>query len=206
MVRFIDAVAALALLVIVPIPAAGAEQAVTVAATGDAGRFDVLARGFDRSDVVSAWVTGPSDQVAFAGYHGVTGDGVASFSLTIPRHDEPGRWALTVHGLDSGAEAIGAFEVEARGPNLALAVSPGGGPAGTTFAFSADGFDPGEVVSYWLTGPTGIAYEGGRTAADVGGRVVFAYPIGAGTRPGEWAMSAYGWASDGLAVAAFTVH
>ena len=38
------------------------------------------------------------------------------------------------------------------------------------------------------------------------GRVAFAYTIGAGTRPGEWAMSAYSWASDSLAVAAFTVH
>ena len=94
----------------------------------------------------------------------------------------------------------------ARGPDLTLAVSPASGPAGTTFAFSATGFDADETVSYWLTGPDGATYEGGDAVADGDGAVSFSHTVGgAAARPGAWAMSAYGQSSDRLAVATFTI-
>jgi hypothetical protein len=200
---------ALALLgnaLLLPPAATVGAQAVSATATGDPAVVEVLATGFEDNETVSTWLTGPSQQVQASASHETDGGGDVSFRLRIPRHFEPGRWAITVHGLDSGAEAVGSFEVAARGPDLALGVSPASGPPGTTFAFSGAGFEGGETVSYWLTGPGGATYEGGEADAIGGdGAVSFSYTVGAGTQGGAWAMSAYGQASDRLAVTTFTV-
>jgi hypothetical protein len=189
-----------------PAAPVAAQAAVAVSAAGDAGQYEVLATGFGDNEEVSTWLTGPSQQVQASDGHETDGGGDVSFRLRIPRHFEPGRWAITVHGLDSGAEAIGYFEAAPRGPDLALIVAPASGPPGTTFAFEATGFDDGETVSYWLTGPDGATFVGGDADAAGDGAVRFTYTIGAGTQGGTWAMSAYGQASDRLAVATFAVE
>jgi hypothetical protein len=61
-------------------------------------------------------------------------------------------------------------------------------------------------VSYWLTGPDGATSEGGVVDASGDGAVRFSYAIGARTQGGTWAMSAYGQASDRLAVTTFAVE
>jgi hypothetical protein len=197
----------LALLAPLALPAApvAAQAAVTVTATGDPGQYEVVATGFDDEDV-STWLTGPSQQVQASDSHSTDSSGDVDFRLHIPRHFEPGRWAITVHGLDSGEEAVGYFEVEAREADLTLDVSPASGPPGTTFAFSGSGFEGGETVSYWLTGPDGATHEGGEADAIGGGGVVtFSYTIGAETQGGTWTMSAYGQSSYHRAAATFTV-
>jgi hypothetical protein len=203
-------VIALALLVggllLSPAVPVGAAAAVSVTATDDPAVVVVLATGFRDDEEVSTWLTGPSQQVQAGNYRGTNGSGDVRFRLAIPRHFEPGRWAITVHGLDSDREAVGYFEAQALGPDEALAVDPAGGPAGTTFRFSGDGFEAGELVSYWTTGPDGATHDGGVVDAGSGGVVRFNYTVGAEAQPGTWTMSAYGQFSDRLAVAAFIVE
>jgi hypothetical protein len=179
--------------------------AVTATITPTPGIVEFTATGFRADENLSTWLTGPRQQVQAAAGQKANGRGEAVFQLRIPRHFEPGRWAITVYGLRSDDQAIGFFEVGARGPDLALAVNPASGPAGTTFIFSGSGFEQGEKVGYWLTGPDGVAYEGGVVVAGAGGSVSFSYTIGLGTRGGRWVMSAYGLHSDRLAEGVFTV-
>jgi hypothetical protein len=125
--------------------------------------------------------------------------------MRMPRHFQPGRWAVTVHGLESDREAIGSFDVPLLGPDVGLTVSPASGPAGTTFRFTSADFDRGEIVSTWLTGPDGAVVEGERLEAGGDGQVDFTYTAPMGVQPGTWTMSAYGWVSNHFGVATFTV-
>lgn len=187
-------------------PASQAQAAdATVVATTTPGVYEFLGTGFKGNEVISTWLTGPSQQVQAGDYQKADGDGRVGFQMRIPRHFQPGRWAITMHGLDSGDEAIATFDVPVRGPDLTLTVSPASGPIGTAFAFAAAGFGANESVSYWLTGPDGKAYEGGIIQAGSDGAASFTYTIGAGTQSGKWTMSVYGWDSDHLGEATFTV-
>jgi hypothetical protein len=167
---------------------------------------EITASGFDPDETVSTWLTGPSQQVQAGEQFDVGSDGDVTFEVRILRHFEAGRWAVTVHGLESEEEAIAFFDNPGRGPNLELEVSQPSGPAGTTFSFTGDDFREGESVSYWLTGPDGKSVEGGSlevTNAD--GDIFFTYTVPEGSLPGAWTMNAYGSESDNLATVIFTV-
>ena len=84
------------------------------------------------------------------------------------------------------------FERPARGPDLTLSVSPASGPAGTTFAFAATGFD-GRQEGQLLADRAGRHdVRGRRRRRDSDGAVSFSYTVEAGTQAGTWTMSAYG--------------
>lgn len=190
-------------LLLTPTAPVGAAAAVS-ADSAIPGTVAFQATGFADDERLSTWLTGPSQQVQAARSQEANGSGDVSFSLRIPRHFEAGRWAITVHGLDSNREAIVYFDVAAREPDLTLSAGPTSGAAGTAFAFTGSGFDTDETVSYWLSGPDGASYAGGTISA-ASGAVAFTYTIGAGPATGMWSMSAYGQRSDHLAVATFTV-
>jgi hypothetical protein len=187
------------------VPVLNAAPDVTVIATSTPGRFEFMARGFRANEEVSTWLTGPSQQVASSGIYSANSSGSARFHLRMPRHYQPGRWAITVHGLSSDSEAIGFFVMPVLGPDVTLTVDPPSGPPSATFTFSSTEFDGNEFVSYWLTGPDGKAYPGGIATADNSGTVFFAYTFGPGVEPGLWLMSASGLRSDHLGVVSFTV-
>jgi hypothetical protein len=189
----------------VPVAPVAAQATLSASPSSTPGTIDFLATGFGDNETLTAWVTGPSQQVQAVDAHSTDGDGNASFSMRMPRHFEAGRWALTVHGLESDEEAVAYFDVTARGPDISLTASPASGPVGTSFTFSGSGFEGEEIVSYWLTGPNGMAYEGGDVVVSDNGSVSFSYTIGAGSQGGMWQMSAYGQSSDRLGVATFTV-
>ena len=90
-------------------------------------------------------------------------------------------------------------------PDVVLVAVPGQGPRGTVFTFQGTGFRANEQVNYWLTGPGDVAYDGGQTTARGDGSILFTFPIGSATQPGDWVMSAYGMRSDRLGVARFSV-
>jgi hypothetical protein len=188
-----------------PQSAAAAEATATPAAELP-NVIEITASGFEPDETVSTWLTGPSQQVQAGEQFDVDSDGDVTFEVRILRHFEAGRWAITVHGLESEEEAIAFFDNPGRGPNLELEVSEPGGPAGTTFAFTGNDFREGENVSYWLTGPDGKSLEGGSfEVTDADGDIYFTYTVPAGSLPGEWTMNAYGSDSDNYAVVTFMV-
>jgi hypothetical protein len=188
-------------------PTVSAEQRVLSALTSEPGTFEFLALDFGENERVSVWVTGPQQQVqAMDDIYTTNRDGNVGFTIRMPRHFQPGRWAITVHGLNSEREAIGFFEMPALGPDVALDIDRTSGPAGTTFAFGSNAFRSGEQVDYWLTGPDGRAYVGGAATVNSAGRLDFVYTIPAGAQPGQWTMSAYGMESNRLGQAQFTVE
>jgi hypothetical protein len=193
----------LTLLLISP-PTTSAEAQVQISATMTPGVFEFRATGFRGNEAVSTWLTGPSQQVLATDYY-KTRDGQVTFQLRMPRHLEPGRWAITIHGLESDREAIGFFDVPVRGPDATLNVNQASGPPGTIFAFAGTSFQAGETVSYWLTGPDGRVYEGGYAEANSEGRVDFSHETDEDTQLGRWLMSAYGLTSDRLGIVAFVV-
>jgi hypothetical protein len=73
--------------------------AVTLTATSGVYRFD--ARGFRKEEDVSTWLTGPNEQVMATSIHTTDDRGRVDFRQRMPRHFQPGRWAITVHGLSS---------------------------------------------------------------------------------------------------------
>jgi hypothetical protein len=187
-------------------PRLNAVATVDAVATAKPGEFIFEARGFDDDEDISFWLTGPSQQVVAGEVRTTNGEGRERITMQMPRHFQPGRWAITVHGLKSDLEAIGFFEMPPLGPNAALVVDPPSGPASTTFTFTSNDFDPNERVGYWLTGPDGKAYEGGTATAKASGQVIFYYTFGPGIQTGTWTMSANGLASDKLAVVPFLVE
>ena len=186
--------------------APGAPDAgVTVTPTATPGLFDVRAGGFEAGETVTGRLTGPSRQVVMAADTTATAQGAVSFQLRLARHEQPGRWTVTLHGEASDRELMGAFMVPVRGPDATLTVSQPGVSAGSTLTFAGTGFQAGETVKYWLTGPDGAASEGGGVTTMSDGRVTFTYPVRMGMPPGRWAMSAYGLASDHLGIVHFSV-
>src|SRR5687768_5352624 len=72
-------------------PVLNAAPEITVIATSTPGRFEIVATDFEDDEEVSAWVTGPSQQVAAVGEtHTANENGRASFHVRMPRHSQPG--------------------------------------------------------------------------------------------------------------------
>lgn len=90
----------------------------------------------------------------------------------------------------------------------AVRVAPGNGTPGQTFTVQGEGFQAGEGVSLWLTGPdTQVRSIETRPSADGGGSI-----SGAGVRfattgfiGGRWAITAQGLSSGRTAVGYFTL-
>jgi hypothetical protein len=182
-----------------------AEALVEMAPTDTPGRYDVVATGFAANEMVSTWLTGPSQQVVPSDRHKVDHRGGIAFTLRVKRYAEPGRWALTVGGWESGREAIAYFDLPPFAPDIAVSVTPPSGQPGATFTFTATGFEEGERVSAWFTAPDGRTLDGDVVEAGREGRVAFQWATATGTPTGEWTMNAYGQSSDRLGVASFTV-
>jgi hypothetical protein len=195
----------LAVMLALPAPPLSAAASVTGVPTVTPGTFRFLAQGFEDDEEVSTRVTGPRQQVQASGICEANGRGDVNFTIRMPRHFEPGRWAITVHGLVSDREAIGFFWMPTLGANVPLVAVPPEGPRGVVVIFRGAGFAAGEQVNYWPTGPSDVAYDGGQTTANGDGQVEFLFLFGAESEPGRWAMSAYGMESDRLGVARFTL-
>jgi hypothetical protein len=190
-------------LALVAPPPALAASAVVVA--GPPGEIVVQVSGFEANERVSTWLTAPDLSVVPSNNHRMDGQGERSFSVRIPRFFQTGRWAITVHGLSSGREAVAYFYVPPRLPDAPLAVNPTRLAPGETFVATGAGFQPRENISYWFTAPDGRSVPGDFTLAGPDGSVAFSYTMSLSSPGGLWALSAYGESSDRLGVAFFAV-
>lgn len=186
-------------------PGVRAAASVDVTTTGTPGEYLVEARGFDGSERVSTWLTGPNQEVIASDRQTMNGQGDKDFRLRIPRFFQAGRWAITLHGLSSNREAIAFFDVPVRRPDVPLAITPSRTGPGGSVTVTSVGFAANEPISYWLTGPDGQTSPGGYAMALADGRVEFPYTVDFSLQPGLWVMSIYGTNSDHLGVAFFAV-
>lgn len=99
-----------------------------------------------------------------------------------------------------------------RPPNRDATVAPQEGPAGTTFAVTLFGFDPGEDVSIWLTFPDDSVLEAPQLGrANENGEVTLfdEVPItiftNADDPQGVWALTGVGASSEHVSIAYLTV-
>ena len=166
--------------------------------------------GFKPGETLSAWTTDPTG-FAYARPSLVADSaGHVSYSLDTLGYIT-GQWALTVHGLSSGLEAIAPFQLVSGQPTTiynpvpdpntgpvpqgGMEASPDRGYIGQTFLFSGDGFTAHELIHIWETNPTGgtIAFQ--EIYADGDGKIInYAYQ-GHGPLAGIWAVTFHGMTS-----------
>lgn len=138
--------------------------------------FLFTASGFVAGERVGIWVTAPNQATLDAGFQ-ATADNRGTIegqnvSFTADQNAAEGVWSFNARGVSSGREAVGYFRVTrvapAGDPNRLGRVAhdqlgrqgdgfivPLAAPPGATFTLLARGFQSGEEVSAWITGPTG---------------------------------------------------
>jgi hypothetical protein len=184
-----------------------AEATVTVSPTTPDGWFKVRVRGYFRTENLSTWLTGPSQQIVVTDEYETGDNGRADFRLFMLRHYQPGQWAITVVGQRSQREVIAHFDVPDRGKNAIVTMAATSLRVGDTVAVTGQGFRRNERISYWYTLPDGTAARGqAETTADGDGVVLLSLTVTQpDLEPGGWALSIYGHASDAYGVTTFEV-
>jgi hypothetical protein len=169
----------------------------------DAGQaIGFTGSGFTPGERVVTWATAP-DQAVIGGTYADAGQngGEIAFRFSVPANALGGRWAMTAYGLASKVPVVVFFDVNGRAPEAAVppgAVAPESGPPGTRFAFAAFGYEKGERVSYWLTGPDGkvhAAYPDSATATS-DGRVDVTWIAPPDALHGTWVITIQGLKSN----------
>ena len=187
-------------------PALAASVTVDQPVVGTGSVLVVRASGFRAGEPIVSWASSTRGTVYSTNGGGADSSGNIVLDVGIMRFWEPGYWAITVHGKDSGTEAVATFEVQAGPPNGPLdadvtVVRPGG-----RINFHGYGFKNNELVSVWITWPDGSAEKlKGSPLTALGAEVYFYYDTLPGALDGTWSVTAYGNESDRLLVATFDV-
>lgn len=138
--------------------------------------FLLVAGGFVPGERVGIWVTAPNQATFGAGFQ-ATADARGTIegqniTFTADQNAAEGIWSFNARGVSSRREAVGYFRVSrvtpAGDPNRLGRVAhdqlgrqgdgfiiPVAAPPGATFTLLARGFQAGEEVSAWITGPAG---------------------------------------------------
>ncbi len=209
-------VTVLLLLGFVAVPSiASAQEANVEPNVGPSGtEFAFFATGFDENEQVGVWVNNPDGSVSeiidddgdvfviFA-----NDEGRADWFITFTGPD--GFYGMVARGVNSGYEIVIPFQLSSGAdapvpqppsPDVLDAnVEPNAGPAGTEFAFFAEGFEPGEQVGVWINAPDGsilsVFDENGDVLslfANEDGRVDWSVTSPSEAPPGFYSMVATG--------------
>ncbi len=161
-------------LVAVP-PAAYAQDANVEPNVGPSGtEFAFFATGFDDNEQVGVWINNPDGSISeiidedgdeFVVF--ANNEGRADWFTTVTGPD--GFYGMVARGVDSGYEVVIPFQLSSGAdapvppppsPDVLDAnVEPNAGPAGTEFAFFAEGFESGEQVGVWINAPDGSVFS-----------------------------------------------
>ncbi len=152
-------------------PAAEPPPVTTVEpSTGATGSLLLFsAPGFTADEAVVLRLTYPDGHTVEkpGGTAGTTGITRAFLETSMPDFP-PGAYKANLIGTKSNQTRPGTFTLAAPPANgLIVQALPGAGDTLTTYTLYASGLTPGDTVSLWVSGPTGIAYNlnGARTQA-----------------------------------------
>lgn len=163
--------------------------------------FTFSAGGFVPNEQVGTWLNAPDgSRVDATPWIFADESGAVTWSWTVPDDVIGGNWQAVARGFDSRYQVLIGFEI--TGPTSGPAplppqnttVEPPSGPPGTTFNFSADGFEPGEDVYFWPVDPMGQPERNRAPAeADANGRATWSWTARERQVPtGTWQMAARG--------------
>jgi hypothetical protein len=167
--------------------------------------------GYIPSEPVALWLTFPDGSVRDLQIVDA-GDGSFTYRYTPSAEDPIGTYQITAFGRSSERTAITSFVVEvadylATAEPTTLEVFPPQARQLDIVTMTGRGFDPGEVVSLWLTLPDGSVvtmYEGVTLSGAFQERVYLPAVIPEGGLPvGIHHLSAYGSTSGRRAIASF---
>lgn len=163
--------------------------------------FSFTAAGFNVIERLDTWLERPDGSLV-AGPTGVraNGDGVAAWTWTAPSDALGGVWIMVAEGQDSGVTYRLPLTVQrSDAPAASATVAPATGAVGTTFTFTASGYEDGERVGYWLTLPDGTLQRfDHELRAGEDGTVTWSYTVPAGAPTGTYVMAARSSQSDGV--------
>lgn len=162
----------------------------------DAGKtIRFVGTGFYRHEMVDIWATDPTDAVIRGEqYFKADGEGEVELEFQLPDRALDGTWKLTAMGKESITPVWTSFEVHGRPIGSASApahASPPHGAPGTTFTFTATGFDREEKISYWVTGPDGDIYFAAPNSEETNrhGQLEFDWTAPIDAVYGRWVMT-----------------
>lgn len=181
-------------------------------------RFSFYATGFNDTEHVAFWFNDPNgNTIGKTSYVVKAWQGRADWTWSAPSDAPTGYWSAVAKGLESnvvhtiqfeviqpGQQGAASLQPQPAAPPAALpasspdtTVTPSNGAPGTTFAFGAGGYHPGEQVRYWTTDPNGQYYDSSQYVAGVSdeGRADWSWTAPADATPGTWQLVARGQTS-----------
>lgn len=166
--------------------------------------------GYAGGEDVAVWLRYPDNSVADLGRTQAASDGTLYYVVYVTGAPV-GTYALTARGLNSSANGIAEFTVQVSDLTVAtgtaeLAVSPSPDTQRSFATFTGSGFQPGEIVTVWVTMPDySTLWIGDVTVDGAGGFAAVLYlseqePVGFRT------YTAYGNSSGRRATADYTLQ
>ncbi len=176
-------------------------------------QFTFTASGYRRNERVDVWVTRPdATSIAVARFH-ANQDGVATWNWVAPGDAPNGTWVMVGRGVDTSLRVSIRFEIQGTptAPRPLQSVTPTMGAPGTTFTFTAGGFQAGERVGPWLIQPDGSTVslpdrdQSANLRADETGYATWTWTAPDDAPGGNWASQARGRTSQHLVSIPFQV-
>jgi len=176
----------------------------------------ISASGFTSGERLSTWASSFRGTVYPTSGTTADSNGKATIGIHVRRFWEPGWWAVTVHGISSGREAITTFQIMPSPPNGSIDVSPTSARPGMMVNFHGTGFNANDSVQAWVTAPnqtvsplncttTGSETTCNNLTVSATGEVWFSFTVPAGAQTGTWYVTAYGAGSDRVLIGSFTI-
>jgi hypothetical protein len=167
------------------VPAPSKESQITPNCLHGGDAFSAVGAGFIKGEQVGIYVTGPDGATFVPAI--IAGDAMAladnhyHLKAALPAFSQPGDYTLVLEGVRSELRLTFPFRILSGPPagkdeSLLPAssngiVDPVSGPRGTSFTFSATGFNSQEPVAVYGTNPDGSGIDGVQMKADRGGQV-----------------------------------
>jgi hypothetical protein len=155
--------------------------------------FYFSAEGFDPNEYVLFWEIDPNGE-PYPEHEQLRADdqGRLEWRWDAPNSSIPGQWMMVVRGKVSDIKIQIPFTVEPVPSEAPITVEPAAGSPGVVLDFEARGYNSGEIIDTWASGPGGTTYELERDTANRRGIARWTWRVPADIPEGEWEMIARG--------------